>query len=59
MRAFLTATLLLGITIPLSAQELKPGTPEWDRRFAELRKKGDERAGRAVEVPFPRVVLRG
>lgn len=42
MRAFFTAMLLFGITIPLSAQELKPGTPEWDRHFAEIRRKGDE-----------------
>jgi hypothetical protein len=42
MRNFVAAMLLFGITVPTSAQDLKPGTPEWDRRFAELREKGEE-----------------
>jgi hypothetical protein len=44
MRAFDITMLLFGITTPLNAQELKPGTPERDRRFEELRKKGEKLA---------------
>lgn len=44
MRAFVITMLLFGITTQLNAQELKPGTPEWDRHFEELRKKGEKLA---------------
>ncbi len=48
MRLLFTVMFLFGIIVPVSAQALKPstqspkpGSPEWNRRFAELRKKGD------------------
>lgn len=49
MRILFAVLFLFCIIAPVSAQAvkpttntLKPGTPEWDRHFAELRKKGEE-----------------
>jgi hypothetical protein len=49
VKILFAALFLFCITAPVSAQavkpttkSLKPGTPEWDRHFAELRKKGEE-----------------
>ena len=42
MRTFVITMLLLGITSQLKAQELTPGTPEWNKHFDALKKKGEK-----------------
>ena len=44
MRLFVITMLFFGINTQLYAQELKPGTPEWDRHFEELKRKGEKLA---------------
>jgi hypothetical protein len=58
VRPLFTVMFLLGITAPLTAQalkpgtqSLKPGTPEWDRHFAELRKKGEAMREKSSHTP--------
>lgn len=55
MRTFVITMLLFGITNQLNAQELKPGTPEWDRHFEELKKKGEKLARESKSGSKPTV----
>lgn len=44
MRTFVITMLFFGITTASRAEDLKPGTPEWDRHFEQLRNQGKKSA---------------